>query len=1042
MLKRTMLAILGLLCVQSLTAKTVALWPLDYNPAIGTYDGRCAIDSANDLTVANVTATKTAAEAGWNLPANPDSTPKLFESAFPHVLYTGFDEGRKGFLRNENGPGKYLYMSKDFTLEGWIYLDSLPTDGNLYFIARYGTGGSAAKWLFTLRNKSGAWTGGVSWQINYNSTERLLAKVEGDELTTLVKAWHHFALVHKRSSGQSTCELYIDGVLKGTNGPIDYSPAATGSDNLEIGGRIDSANNINGAMKYVRLSDEALAPEEFLNYGGAGTPVPAPAKVLYWPLGKSAKGCIDGSPICGESYISGGFTGHKDNVTVVSDNLLCAIAPSEDCAFEGNPPNGTVTLPGGNAGSFLGTVKTDRSSLTAQGVGSDLTPLNDFTVEGWAKFERHDVETVNNSHNNHLIGTRYVYNGVTMGWTLQLDMNFSTGKTSMGLIFTDKTGTAFNMNFGDVTDKTGAWHHYALVHDADGGEGGYGRWTCYVDGEVLGTIDTKRAINAETAFAPDLHFFRVSGTDQVYKGKLDCWRVSKAALTADQFLCAESGIAATDVLAFWPMNVVNGVYFDGQDVVGDHHFESAGTRTAYYQAKVTDDTPPQAGIAAGSGSVGFAGYGGDRGFLATTDTEVRNILCQAGNYTAGLTWEVWMKLEKDYTSGNAFAPIWFAANNGGGATSIENGTNMILLTIRADNELFLNAPGLSDKDLGGALVKDRWTHVALVFDGQKTWTLYLDGVKKGSTSSSSVSKSSNNFLYIGGRPNVAGSAFPGKMACMRLTARPLEAGEFLCDQVAPEGKTLAYWPIETDGGELDLESRLPTKWRFAKSGAVAGTDDQAAEECPNPDTSADFIGDPKANAGSAEFGTGAATLRAGSIGEKLDLSAPFTVEGWYKWDNAQGAVQETLVGAWNATKAGGWRVTIDSRGTTPAYRLQVKVPTPGTEFVNVAFDAKPVVAGAWTHVAVEYDPSAGFGTWTLFVNGRKAGTAVNAFRPAAVDLGDWARDLTIGSQSGDDTTAFAGLVDMWRVTSGILDRKELLNYYRKGLLILLGGGEK
>ena len=51
-------------------------------------------------------------------------------------------------------------------------------------------------------------------------------------------------------------------------------------------------------------------------------------------------------------------------------------------------------------------------------------------------------------------------------------------------------------------------------------------------------------------------------------------RVSKAALVPTQFLCAANGQAATDVLAYWPLNMKNGS-FDGRDMVGAYPLQSA-----------------------------------------------------------------------------------------------------------------------------------------------------------------------------------------------------------------------------------------------------------------------------------------------------------------------------------------------------------------------------------------------------------------------------------------------------------------------------------
>ena len=48
MMRAKVLFLFGLACTGVLSARTVALWPLEVT-ADGRFDGRCAIDSQNDL---------------------------------------------------------------------------------------------------------------------------------------------------------------------------------------------------------------------------------------------------------------------------------------------------------------------------------------------------------------------------------------------------------------------------------------------------------------------------------------------------------------------------------------------------------------------------------------------------------------------------------------------------------------------------------------------------------------------------------------------------------------------------------------------------------------------------------------------------------------------------------------------------------------------------------------------------------------------------------------------------------------------------------
>ncbi len=77
--KRTRGALAAALCLCGWAqARTVALWPLDYDTN-GSFDGRCAVDPRFDLAAVAANVANLWNDVPWNLPPNPDGA----RTAFP-----------------------------------------------------------------------------------------------------------------------------------------------------------------------------------------------------------------------------------------------------------------------------------------------------------------------------------------------------------------------------------------------------------------------------------------------------------------------------------------------------------------------------------------------------------------------------------------------------------------------------------------------------------------------------------------------------------------------------------------------------------------------------------------------------------------------------------------------------------------------------------------------------------------------------------------------------------------------------------------------
>ena len=474
-------------------------------------------------------------------------------------------------------------------------------------------------------------------------------------------------------------------------------------------------------------------------------------------------------------------------------------------------------------------------------------------------------------------------------------------------------------------------------------------------------------------------------------------------------------------------------------MAGSYSLE-ATLRQSQYRAVLTDDTPPQVGIPADSGSAGFRGFGGSRACLVTRDPDAFQTLRSTSG--EGFTFEAWMKLAVDTPSswnvimGFADVPDSMSTNPGfrinftyrtNGFVMFEDGLNDVAFKDEQGQEIHLE--------------KDVWTHVALCYhDNGSTsnhvWELYLNGTKRSSLVANKT-RQQGNTVYIGGRPNSVNS-FEGKMACIRISSGVLDPSEFLCNETETLHRTAAFWPIDYANGALDLENRLPTEWRLLTSGTVAGSAEKACVTVPRPDASPAFIGNPRANAGSVTFDS-SASLSAGSVASYVDVHAPFTAEGWIRWNKEAGNVKETICGTWNGTE--GWRLMIDSTGASPAFRIEAKGGRVMTKMIDTAFASEAAAAldTGWHHLALTFDPvrAYGRGVWSLYVDGKFAGEAENWWAPSAVYLSDWAsRSFRLGAATGNaGVVSMIGGYDLWRISTGVLSTKEFLFALPSGTVI-------
>ena len=1025
---------LGVLSLATVQAKTIALWPIDYDDLNKEVNLRCAVNPAYDLTLKdNVAWTNDVPFTG--LPSNPDADPQLlFQPPNTKALQSVNNTANEMLSLVNAQFAAAVCSTNTFTIEGWVKLDAVPDSGGWYILvnALKGSGGTGG-WIWSLR-RQGTDKSKVDFEVysrDGSSTDGI--SYETFSISDLPNQWMHVALVHeqRKENGKGEWRFYRNGELKHAQ-EHDPKTLAGGLDNsFEMGGRSSgTANRLRGALAYWRVSDVALAPGQFLCDTPA-EPIPTPVAsptVNYWKLDRRADGTPDGRDYVGTANLDGGFFGDGNAKTRAKVGL--------ESAFAGNPPNTTVTLPSGNAGSLL--LEARNSCIQVPNLGAQLEVTNSFTVEGWLKPMRRNA----GSYLQYIWNTRIS----NRGWALQLQQkdgkDGKDGPWQMQLYAEDEGGIIINNVV--LVDNLGAWcdwRHLALVYDRAGG-GAKGEWRIYFDGALQKAVTNSHDV-VGTSLSQHFHLGGREDTEHLFQGYMDCVRVSRAALNPSQFLCATNDPqAATDVLAFWPLNydTAHGPYFDGRDIAGNYTL--APNRAAQHFAATSTAIPSIAnpdflmGYADActnlAGSVAFRGTGGNYSYLCSRDSVMLETFRNRSGWTAECylyriaacdAWEVIFGLESDanLTAAGMMLNMTYRTNG------------FVLQDVLHTNT------GIADQPFPDASPNEQlnvWRHMALTYhtegETNAVYELFLDGVSHGTLQSTKMraSPNSSTYLVIGGRAHSANS-FRGYISSFRLSNRVLEPNEFLCatgatppPPVVPE--TLAYWPLDWNGIALDRTTRLPKLYNLTLGRDFTGQTEQACTIVPQADDSPDFIGNRRANVGSATWLDVDGHLETENLGYQLDLNEAFTVEGWLKWADAASAANEIIAGSYRESKEAGWRLSIVKRDGVPRVRIFARpLGRLASCVIDRVFDADVSAwKDVWTHLALTYDPSIGNGTWTLFADGKELGTVENFWRPNTdclkqhgFALGGRPSGVTGGAEIGCESVT--GALDVWRVSRGV-----------------------
>lgn len=1008
------IVVVSLLMLFSASGRTMALWPINYDDTIRqANDLRCRIDPANDLSVTSLG--QVCKGQAWTYPANPDTTLPLEFTRNAYAISNGTAFAKVPVLWSASA-GQHLVRTGDFTVEGWVRLLSTPTSSGWYYVLGAMESSSYDhRWFLSLRmnNSRLAWYFATPQK---GDSIKFLSDIGEDE-TSITNGWRHIAVTHdaNNGAGKEVWNVYLDGTcIQTVEQAIPTFAGNPTNSRFDLGGRTAGNNSTPALFDYWRISDTVLTPDQFLNHGGDGTVDADDSTVAYWKLDRQSDGTINPASSVGGWEMNGLFR-------TATSFVKTSHGMDMESAFAGMPPNRNMspapTLQLANSGSLRPFARTACECLVTTNIGCYLTLTNNFTLEGWFKPLR---ETRYGLTDIQFLALTRQLPGSTNNSGWQFGYKYAGGVWRLFIYTEDDQGCCLPDAFlSEAIPDWYMWRHVALVYSA--GEGN-GTWRCYLDGEKVGEVQNAVRPSETGVYGTSLSLgSRPGSNNREFQGKIDYVRVSGTTLQPSQFLRAENGSAATEVLALWPLNTLDSVYFDGRDCMGT--FDLTTTVAPIQRAQpftdapvITnpDTTPSFAGDAAAvNGSVRFydstATMTGERATMGTFDPATLDLINTATNMT------VECYVRRNGTSGTSWEHV-FAAHQTISPTS--NGGNWFGLAYKAGTGFYIvdkfwsSANDQTFNGTDGIANDGAWHHLALTRtfgESGVDYEFFFDGQSKGVISRSVNRSIKGTCFVIGGRANTANS-FRGAISSLRFSNKILTPSEFLnATRTRPSHDVLAFWPLDYFGGVLDIGSMTNSFFGFQTATGASGTAEQAYPSV--------FAGTTRIeNHGAVALADGG--LSARNCGAWMAPSQSGTVEGWFKWSGSDGVVAGAAVGTI------GWTLSCEAGGLT----LHGTANAGNTPYVSGALLSDfSEYEGKWVHLALVYDNGIGRGIWRLYLDRRLVGSLENNWMPTS-DAGSYLPDFRLGG-------SITGLFDMWRVSRGALERDFFLLRPPQGVII-------
>jgi len=452
---------------------------------------------------------------------------------------------------------------------------------------------------------------------------------------------------------------------------------------------------------------------------------------------------------------------------------------------------------------------------------------------------------------------------------------------------------------GLVAEK--AWSHVATTYD-----GHYIR--VYVDGELVATEDAPTPpLAGEGALK-----IGCDGPDGQFTGRIDEVRVYDRALNAGEVV----GDMETPLQT--PKATPVADYSFDEDDEATQADTSGGGHTATVE---------------GAAWTAHGRYGGAMEFDAAEEDVLRIPASPWLSFSEEFTLEAWVRPSGE---GNVDAPLIDKQEGGGlGYFLYEGGSESDVPFGAAD-------PGQEHVHADEPLPANAWSHVALVFTGNRTY-LYVDGEEVQNGAAEPLVGEEGE-LEIGGSTDTA-DFFDGRIDEVRIYNRGLDAAEVGSDMETPiqtpKQGPIAAWSFEEGEGataedvtgdehEATIEGAEWARGKYGEGLRFDGEHDVV--KVPN----------------SPEFA----------------LTEGFTLEAWVRPESGSNEwapiLAKEMGGGEAAEQLAWWLYEGGKEANVPVGGIE---PTPGKEELAGAEDPLPV--DVWSHVALTYDGS----QVVLYVNG-------------------------------------------------------------------------
>jgi hypothetical protein len=350
--------------------------------------------------------------AGWTITPNGNATQGTF-SPFSQTGWGAYFDGSNDYVSTPDSSAFDL-AAVDWTIESWVYLNSLPSSTARYTIlGQWNSGTNQLSYIAQVYNNSGT----MQLEFVYTANGSTATSVQVNATAVVANSWIHIAFVRDGSR----LKFFVNGSEVTTSSNTISATIYNSSGNIEIGRNSSAATNyINGYLSNLRLVKGTAVYTS--NFTPSTTPLTA----------------ITNTSLL--TFQSNRFVDNAATPNTLTPNNGAAITPFSPFAPTAKYETATV----GGSGYFDGT----GDYLTAAGNAAFDFGSGDFTVEVWIY--------VNSFASNFNITGNWAASP-NRGWFLYFD-------TALGIAmaFSTTGSNAIDVS-SSYTPPANSWNHIAVV---------------------------------------------------------------------------------------------------------------------------------------------------------------------------------------------------------------------------------------------------------------------------------------------------------------------------------------------------------------------------------------------------------------------------------------------------------------------------------------------------------------------------------------------------------------------------------------------------